>query len=110
MLRTRLASAAVGCLVVAASAAGASAQDTRPDVEWDATLPWITLGEDVRRGEEGDPVLESLPPGMTQLGRTPPNELPGESTDELQALVDEAHGDESGRERGGEPPPIRPIE
>ncbi|WP_029032564.1 hypothetical protein [Salinarimonas rosea] len=71
--------AAAASLAFALGITPAPAQ--QPD--WDRDIPWIDAGS----------VLESLPPEITDLGRTPPNDLPGESTDELQELIDEAHDD-----------------
>ncbi|WP_349371798.1 hypothetical protein [Salinarimonas sp.] len=96
----RLSITAVAGAALAVSLAGpATAQrQLEPPLDWEERIPWIDWSD-------AEPVVESLPPGITPLGRTPPNALPGESTDELQALIDEAH-EESGD--ADEPQPIRP--
>lgn len=102
MPRMRLSTSAFAS---AALAVGLAAQAPAQPSDWDAGIPWIDAGN----------VLESLPPGITSLGRTPPNELPGESTAELQRLIDEAHdaqaenaGDR--RDAARTPPRIRPLD
>ncbi|MGJ3262718.1 MAG: hypothetical protein ACFE0R_05720 [Salinarimonas sp.] len=82
MRRHRISTAAVTSAALALGIAQASAQQAsaQPD-DWERDIPWI----------DATSVLESLPPGITDLGRTPPNALPGESTDELQQLIDAAH-------------------
>ena len=46
-------------------------------------------------------VLESMEPGITELGRSPPNILREESTLGLQQLIDRAHGGTTGITRPG---------
>lgn len=46
-------------------------------------------------------VLESMEPGITELGRSPPNILLEESTLGLQQLIDRAHGGSTGVTRPG---------
>jgi hypothetical protein len=46
-------------------------------------------------------VLESMEPGITELGRSPPNILREESTLGLQQLIDRAHGGSTGITRPG---------
>lgn len=106
MRYARLSITALAGAALAVSFAGpATAQrQMEPPLDWEENIPWITPDE--HNWIDAEPVVESLPPGITSLGRTPPNELPGESTDELQALIDEAH-DESGEDR--DPPRIRPL-
>ncbi|MGP9820262.1 hypothetical protein ACTZWW_09625 [Salinarimonas sp. NSM] len=105
MRRHWIATAAVGGvalgfgMVQAALAPALSAQGR----DWERDVPWIDAGS----------VLESLPPEVTDLGRTPPNDLPGESTDELQQLIDEAHDDADPREAAPgnrRRPPPRPAD
>ncbi len=45
---------------------------------------------------ENQEVLDSQPPGITELGRSPPNILQQESTPGLQQLIDRAHDGSTG--------------
>jgi hypothetical protein len=102
MTRARLSRAVLaGAALALVAARGAPAQDA---ADPQAAIPWITADEP--DWIDAPSVVESLPPGITALGRTPPNRLPGESTDALQRLIDEARGTGA----AGDPPPIRPLE
>lgn len=109
-------SAFAGMLLLAGLATPAPAQQAGAGTTAPAARgerPWIGVPS-VERSQE---------PGITDLGRSPPNELHGESTDALQSLIEDAHEGEA--EATGEavdedagvatgstrsdPPPIRPL-
>ncbi|GGK45246.1 hypothetical protein [Salinarimonas ramus] len=96
-MRSTIVPCALAALLLTTGLAAAQDRGARDPADWEAKIPWITPDEP--DWIDSDEVVDSFPPGITPLGRTPPNELPGESTDELQDLIDETRDEASERER-----------